>query len=66
MKGKPVHVSTACQVCGEPITVANKYGMFCKNLCNMQRSVDAEESVKRIFNTVFDALFDENGPRRKR
>ena len=43
-----------CSVCGEPISVVDEFGMFCKNLCGREESVKAQEQYGNILNQIMD------------
>lgn len=40
-KLKGIDIAVNCPVCGQPITHANEYGMFCDNECELEESKEA-------------------------
>ncbi len=52
-----VDLYITCAECGEPLTVVNEYGMFCKNLCGYERSKAAATEMGAIFDRLV-SLFD--------
>ena len=52
-KGCGVDIGVTCSKTGKPITVSNKYGMFCEDLCDLQESKDALLKLKAMFPGVF-------------
>jgi len=43
-----VDILVKCKVCGKPITVSNKYGMFCEDLCNMEEEKRAYTTLRTL------------------
>lgn len=41
-------VEITCDKCGKPITVSNKYGMFCEDLCDLEESKKAKKTVDKL------------------
>jgi len=35
------NVDITCEISGKPITVANKYGMFCEDMCGFEQEKEA-------------------------
>lgn len=47
-------INVKCSKCGKPITVVNKFGMFCENLCGQEESKKALNKLRKIFGGLFD------------
>jgi len=45
------HADATCD-CGKPITVTNKYGMFCEDMCGLKESKEADEFVSNLVNQL--------------
>ncbi len=43
-----VDILITCKFCGKPITVSNKYGMFCEDLCSMDAEKQAYTELKNL------------------
>lgn len=50
------NASATCD-CGKPITVTNKYGMFCEDMCGLKESKEAGE----FLDIFIDNLLKEEG-----
>lgn len=42
-------VYTSCKKTGKPITVANKWGMFCEEMCDLEACKKVAEDLKDLF-----------------
>jgi len=40
-----VNLSMTCKTSGKPITIANKYGMFCADKCDLQANKNAAKQL---------------------
>lgn len=38
-----------CTITGKPITVANDYGMYCEDLCGMDRDKELDSKMDELF-----------------
>lgn len=46
------NVTVTCKMCGEPITQTNEFGMYCKNLCGMDKDKEAKKQIDGILNNI--------------
>lgn len=51
--GGGINVGLKCKTSGKPITVSNKYGMFCEDKCDLQENKDAMVKLQTMFPGVF-------------
>lgn len=52
----PGNYEIDCDMCGKPITEANKYGMFCEDLCGLEESEKAYKAVKDFIKDLAGGL----------
>jgi len=45
-------LTMSCKFCGKPITVSNKYGMFCEDLCNMGAEKQAYAELRSFMVSI--------------
>ena len=50
----PESVELTCKCTGKPITVTNKYGMFCEDLCDLQKCIEAEKQGQELIRALKD------------
>ena len=48
-----IEVSVMCKTSGKPITISNEYGMFCEDLCDLQKNKDATKLLQGMFPGAF-------------
>ena len=45
--------TATCRHSGKPITISNKYGMFCVDKCDLQENKDAMKQLQSIVGGMF-------------
>jgi len=55
-----IDMNVLCSRCGKPITVSNKYGMFCEDLCGLEESKRAGREISKAFGGLFDGILGED------
>lgn len=45
---EPGNWEVTCAQCGKPISVTNENGMFCEDLCGMDKAVEARKVIDRL------------------
>jgi endogenous inhibitor of DNA gyrase (YacG/DUF329 family) len=50
LKGGGVNLDITCPECGKPITVSNKYGMFCKDRCMEAQAKKEYKEIDKLVN----------------
>lgn len=53
---KPGHLDVTCKNTGKPITVSNKYGMFCEDKCDLEEAKQAANTISKMFGLNLDDL----------
>jgi|MudIll2142460700_1097286.scaffolds.fasta_scaffold2753750_2 hypothetical protein len=56
LKGGKIALDITCDICGNPITHSNKYGMFCDNECELEASKKAFTKVKGLLKGVLKEI----------
>jgi len=51
-KDGTLNASVTCDRCGEPLTVVNRHGMFCKNRCFEEESIAAESKIEELMASI--------------
>lgn len=47
-------VNVKCEICGEPLTVVNEHGMFCRHLHGLEESIQAKRRIKQLLKNLED------------
>lgn len=47
-----VDILIKCKFCGKPITVSNKYGVFCEDLCNIEEAKRSYTAIRRLLESM--------------
>lgn len=45
VSGSQSNINTVCKTSGKPITVANKHGMFCADMCDLAAAKAAHKEL---------------------
>lgn len=48
--GSGVDIGVVCEISGKPITVTNKYGMFCVDMCDFDEAKEAHDLLTNAIN----------------
>lgn len=49
-------IEIRCPHCGKLLSVTNKYGMFCEDLCGYDESVKAAKKAKKLIGDMMNIL----------
>lgn len=52
---KQGHYNVTCD-CGKPIIKSDKYGMWCEDRCNRDKSIKAVRELNDMFGGMFDDI----------
>ena len=51
------NLNLTCKTSNKPISVTNKWGMFCEDLCNLEECKQAEKEINKIMEAM-DKVFN--------